>query len=1052
MSLGIHPNFFELPEGSSDPLRKLYEVQNSNEEAFFSSLKNEPLLLTELFELTCSNEQWKQNNEQLFKAIAAQILELEVNGGDSELLKKISGICEKSLFSPQKINVEEPLFPIYMHRLTPEKALNVLLSKRQDLSAPLAKQALDFLFKQTGQKIEYGENGILKVTVIYMDEQTAVLLKIISQFDSEKRKKIAVHLDQGKKNMSLADLKNVLIRHGREVDSLNLNNDINEQNFEELIVHCVKLNYLSIRNTKITNLEALSKLPQLTTLDCKQCHALKALPELPALTELDCTGCQSLEALPKFPQLTILICTYCEALQTLSELPLLRELRCSSCYKLKGLPELPALTELNCSHCKTLQTLPKFPQLTILKCENCQSLQKLPELPALKTLDCSNSYFLKALPKLPALTTLNCSRCHTIKALPQLPALTTLQCDFCSSFKLIARISFLLNIYYIDRNRCLNFYGPLKVSEKYINYFESKAKARQEVIGAQESGNMQSSIGELRKIAFSRFPFLFDLLYDDEFYEITLPIELQSEIDRGETWKALEEYYKIPPKHLQKIPISTNEVSTQVIINMMRKGILKPEWLPQLPEEIEPFWVQNPNKATQKLRKEQEAFCDVLKASFVLTIKLWFKCDINNHETYPNFLLELIKNTAKSLPKSWKDKASVLPEELRNQLGDHFNIKDALDDYIKTVFLPYKMRIDLAYQPGSGKELLDKVYSDMMERFLKGVPIGAICELSTYWHEPGRMAELNKAKTFSDQQWEPLFSPPVHYPSDGIYAIPLTTSAELQKEGKDLAHCVGGYTRSCLEECSHIISLRNENGESLSTLELVHSLRNGRDNDPEVINIKGQTEDHLRLKQHYGKRNQEPSPLCKKVQGRLFDEIRSGKVAVNLPALEKKREERVQIMKHQADMVLIGYDPADEEQYTSAKEIYRRHGFGDISYANTLRANFDALTGVKQEKQKSENLKARSDKAKKVYITAIQKHFDETFGEGRVEVALDHTQKKKRYGEVLITLTEGSQLTVDDVKAHLNSIHSEIQLSSGERHVKIDAMTPRNFVNMLRHD
>jgi hypothetical protein len=159
-----------------------------------------------------------------------------------------------------------------------------------------------------------------------------------------------------------------------------------------------------------------------------------------------------------------------------------------------------------------------------------------------------------------------------------------------------------------------------------------------------------------------------------------------------------------------------------------------------------------------------------------------------------------------------------------------------VNDYVKTIFLPHKLQ---------GKENYNiddelKAYrEEAIIKFFKDVPIGAICRLSDRWHEPGRMAQLNKAKTF-DGSWEPLFSgdlpsyEAVEYEavesrfSDNlqthgkkgskIIVTPLTNSAELTKEGDDLGHCVGGYTRKCLREFSHILSLRDETPPHLSNL------------------------------------------------------------------------------------------------------------------------------------------------------------------------------------------------------------------------------------------
>lgn len=101
-----------------------------------------------------------------------------------------------------------------------------------------------------------------------------------------------------------------------------------------------------------------------------------------------------------------------------------------------------------------------------------------------------------------------------------------------------------------------------------------------------------------------------------------------------------------------------------------------------------------------------------------------------------------------------------------------------------------------------------------------------------------------------------------------------------------------------------------------------------------------------------------------------------------------------------------------------------------------------------KEIQSNKNPEARLDKSEIKIIKAIQAHFDEILGEGQVEVTLDHSQKKKPFGEVLIVLAEGSPLTVDALKAHL--LCAKFTISSGERYVKIEGLTPRNIARMIK--
>lgn len=350
-------------------------------------------------------------------------------------------------------------------------------------------------------------------------------------------------------------------------------------------------------------------------------------------------------------------------------------------------------------------------------------------------------------------------------------------------------------------------------------------------------------------------------------------------------------------------------------------------------------------------------FRDVIGACFRLSENLGFKCDINRPDIYSEFLIGLIQMTAKVSSKNWQKGASALPVELCIENKQHSNIRDAVDDFIKTVFLAYRIQSMQDYQTGSAKKLFDQTRLDMITMFLEGVSLGAICELSSHWHEAGRAAQLNKAKTFSKNRWEPLFSHSVGYQlpvisffftmfSGGMYtAVPLTSSDELKKEGADLSHCVAGYTNQCLQGNCHIVSLRDTTGKSLSTLEFQLCPGRGREGDPKIINVKGNSEYHLRVNQHSGERNQSPSSLSKWIAGRLFDDMRNGKVVVDLSGLEMKRQERIHALKGKTDISLIGYDPTIREHFEEAKKIYRQHGIRNIAFEKTLIANFDALSG-----------------------------------------------------------------------------------------------------------
>ena len=153
---------------------------------------------------------------------------------------------------------------------------------------------------------------------------------------------------------------------------------------------------------------------------------------------------------------------------------------------------------------------------------------------------------------------------------------------------------------------------------------------------------------------------------------------------------------------------------------------------------------------------------------------------------------------------------------------------------------------------------------------LAGRTFAAASKLQRAWHR-----DLARFQALLDRDyglsWAPLFAP--YDARGGIEIRCLTDSAALRAEGADgldgdgmagLAHCVGGYARSCLAGDSHIasISLAVPGGRRrLSTVEF--SFRSGR----------------LAVRQHRGLRNAPPSPEAQAALSLLQVDAATGDVA-----------------------------------------------------------------------------------------------------------------------------------------------------------------------------
>lgn len=129
----------------------------------------------------------------------------------------------------------------------------------------------------------------------------------------------------------------------------------------------------------------------------------------------------------------------------------------------------------------------------------------------------------------------------------------------------------------------------------------------------------------------------------------------------------------------------------------------------------------------------------------------------------------------------------------------------------------------------------------------------------------GELAALLGALPSGDEQWPPL-SPIVQAPT-GYYIVPLTCKALIKDEGRHMSHCVGGYTRQCLQGQSHIFSIRSLEGQRLSTFEI---------SDVDFINRS------MKVKQNRGPHNREVCAMSKASLDWWKNAIETGAIPMNI--------------------------------------------------------------------------------------------------------------------------------------------------------------------------
>lgn len=366
-----------------------------------------------------------------------------------------------------------------------------------------------------------------------------------------------------------------------------------------------------------------------------------------------------------------------------------------------------------------------------------------------------------------------------------------------------------------------------------------------------------------------------------------------------------------------------------------------------------------------------------------------------------------------------------------------------------------------------------------------GMPGSAVKAVSDHWHLAANQAKMLKEKDFSGATWLPLFGqkeidvPPQIVGQEGWKLVSLTSAQELKQEGKDLDHCVGGYTGRCMDGQSHIVSVRNAQGEPVSTMEF--QLDHGRGS--------------AAIEQNYGKKNTEPPKEARDIEKALNAKLRGPsqddsetstsrwgrRKARNFPPatqvtgndqwdnLSIDYEQIQQSVNERKDLELsvegrvkgkLGFDVQDDEKFNKVLSVYGKvvaptgtsikdangveiPNFGP-EVRNELRKRFNRLKkdvfsispqsiGGKsefgaQEKEKTVVKKTKKEKANHsegYVLKSIQRSVNDIFGQyepGSVAVSLDKSDGST-FGKVMLSIPQGAD--VNEMRENLESVFEE---------------------------
>ena len=158
---------------------------------------------------------------------------------------------------------------------------------------------------------------------------------------------------------------------------------------------------------------------------------------------------------------------------------------------------------------------------------------------------------------------------------------------------------------------------------------------------------------------------------------------------------------------------------------------------------------------------------------------------------------------------------------------------------------------------------------------------------------------------------------------DRLTAHFLTTTAQLRDEGMRMEHCVGSYTGQCLFNGANIVSLRNDDGRSVSTAELRM-----------VGHSKRLT---LEVVQHKAQRNSSPSAQAEKALAQLLSKLNTNAMQLRLQEMLEQLRQRRALDDNRRQW--MGETPCSPNRLRCLKAALRLH----VSYNRFLEAGRKAL-------------------------------------------------------------------------------------------------------------
>lgn len=223
---------------------------------------------------------------------------------------------------------------------------------------------------------------------------------------------------------------------------------------------------------------------------------------------------------------------------------------------------------------------------------------------------------------------------------------------------------------------------------------------------------------------------------------------------------------------------------------------------------------------------------------------------------------------------------AVSSRRVRKLLGESQTHPSTLSDYFDFVF-------DWCME-GTGIRQVKEITGEMLrDELLTHYSALELIRQSEQWHRV--ITQLSAAERYPEkdeylEQWPSLPGLPLRV--NELTVVSLTNPIALHAEGCRLNHCVGSYFRSCVLGHSHIVSVRNSNGDSLSTAEIYF-----RVNEVEILSVT--------VAQHQGTANSDPEPRCSAALNAALAILRSTQMRPMLSDIQTfhvRRREQVRAM------------------------------------------------------------------------------------------------------------------------------------------------------------